>query len=182
MWIDQLISAVHWEPLGLPMNWARVEGELGVTLPSDYKRLCESFGPGEFSEYLDVLCVNEGPGPDILKQWRACVEVAAGQETPESPHPLFAPYHIFERDRPAGLIPWGVTQMECEFHWLADSGDPNEWPVIARFVDSDWDRFDISTTEFVVRVLTDPEFRPYSVAGIFPDPYFQPLPQLPGRA
>jgi hypothetical protein len=27
------------------MDWARVEGELGVSLPEDYKRVCEALGP-----------------------------------------------------------------------------------------------------------------------------------------
>jgi hypothetical protein len=49
------------------------------------------------------------------------------------------------------------------------------WPIIVRHVDSDWDRFEMSISEFIVRILTDVEFRPYSVVGVFPEPCFNPL-------
>ncbi|MEV6791741.1 hypothetical protein AB0M87_07020 [Streptomyces sp. NPDC051320] len=174
MWVEQLLSATQREPLGLHMDWTRVESELGVSPPEDYKRVCEAFGPGEFSEYLDILCSNEAGGPDILVQWRACAETADKRTDAALPHPLFAPYNVFERQRPAGLIPWAFTQNECEFYWLSDAGDPNEWPIIARFLDSDWDRYDMSTSEFVVRILTDVDFSPYSVARLFPEVSFEP--------
>jgi hypothetical protein len=176
MWVDQLLSAIHWEPLGLTVDWATAERDLGVNLPPDYKRMCEAFGPGEFSDYLDVLCVGQSRGPGLLRQWRACVDVAAEQESPDQPHPFFAPYQIFERGRSEGLIPWGVTQTESEFYWLANAGDPARWPIVARFPESDWDRFDKSTSEFIFQILADPGFGPYSVAGVFPQPYFDPLP------
>jgi hypothetical protein len=174
MWVEQLLSATQREPLGLRMDWARVESELGVRLPEDYKRVCESFGPGEFSQYLDILCSRETGGPDILVQWHACVEAAGKRKDPALPHPFFAPYHVFERERPNGLIPWAITQNECEFYWLADSGDSNEWPIIARFLDSDWDRYDMPTSEFIGRILTDVDFPPYSVARLFPEVSFEP--------
>jgi hypothetical protein len=156
------------------LDWPTVERELGVNLPSDYKQVCEAFGPGEFSDYLDILCANT-PGLNLLHHWHGAIEAAADRDPIDQPHPYYAPYQIFERNRPGGLIPWAITQTECEFYWLADSGNPDAWPIIARYVDSDWNRFDMSTSEFIVRILTDIEFRPYSVAGIFPEPYFDPL-------
>ncbi|MEV7380740.1 SMI1/KNR4 family protein [Streptomyces lydicus] len=39
-----------WEPLGISVDWAAIEGELGVPLPADYKELYEVFGGGVFSD------------------------------------------------------------------------------------------------------------------------------------
>lgn len=173
MWVEQLLSLAHREPLGLSMDWSRVENEMGVSLPEDYKRVCEAFGAGEFSEYLDVLCSGETGGPDILVQWKACVDVATKRKDLLLPHPFFAPYQVFERGRPGGLIPWAVTQNECEFYWLVDSGPSGKWPIVARFVDSDWDQYELSTSEFIVRILSDVDFAPYSVARLFPEVSFE---------
>ncbi|MGP4083493.1 hypothetical protein [Streptomyces sp. KR55] len=38
----------------------------------------------------------------------------------------------------------------------------------------DWDRYEMTATEFLYRILTDPGFRPYSVAQHMPEPFFEP--------
>ncbi|MGC4747629.1 hypothetical protein ACLQ28_18535 [Micromonospora sp. DT201] len=59
-----------------------------------------------------------------------------------------------------------VFVMPAPFFWLADrSVDADQWPVIARKDPLEsWHRFDVSTTEFVYRLLADPEFTPFTVA------------------
>lgn len=39
-------------PVDARGNWAAVEAGLGVRLPGDYKRLVETYGWGEFCDYL----------------------------------------------------------------------------------------------------------------------------------
>lgn len=58
--------------------------------------------------------------------------------------------------------------------WLADSGDPNEWPIISGFLYSDWDRYDMPTSEFIARILADADFLPFPVARLFPEVSFEP--------
>lgn len=44
------------------MDWAEVESRLGVALPSDYKRMVETFGEGSFDGYLGL---NQEPWTDL---------------------------------------------------------------------------------------------------------------------
>ncbi|MEU5241982.1 SMI1/KNR4 family protein [Streptomyces lydicus] len=44
LWVQRVIELSGWEPLGISVDWAAIEGELGVPLPADYKELYEVFG------------------------------------------------------------------------------------------------------------------------------------------
>ncbi|MFE9747138.1 hypothetical protein ACFYOT_19730 [Saccharothrix saharensis] len=48
------------------------------------------------------------------------------------------PYPVYP-DLP-GLIPWAEFSgpISGELYWLADRGDPNEWPVVASGADGNW--------------------------------------------
>ena len=48
--VRRLIDLAGWEPLGLSVDWAAVEEELGVPLPADHKELVAAFGGGVFSD------------------------------------------------------------------------------------------------------------------------------------
>lgn len=50
MWVQRVIELTGWEPLGISVGWAAIEGELGVPLPADYKELYEAFSGGVFSD------------------------------------------------------------------------------------------------------------------------------------
>ncbi|MFC3500126.1 hypothetical protein ACFOOK_03980 [Micromonospora krabiensis] len=60
----------------------------------------------------------------------------------------------------------GSDQVEGEYFWLADrSVEAERWPVVARKDPlQPWHRFEMSTTEFVYRLIADPEFKPFTVA------------------
>ncbi|MFF3463903.1 hypothetical protein ACWCQN_39705 [Streptomyces sp. NPDC001984] len=48
-------------------------------------------------------------------------------------------------------------------------------PVLAKMEDAEnWDRYEMTATEFLYRILTDPRFWPYSVADSVPEPFFEP--------
>ncbi|MFE5484654.1 SMI1/KNR4 family protein [Streptomyces sp. NPDC056527] len=55
-WVERLVLITGWaEPAQRPdVDWAEVESRLGTTLPSDYKRMVETFGEGAFDGYLDL--------------------------------------------------------------------------------------------------------------------------------
>ncbi|MFE2738849.1 SMI1/KNR4 family protein, partial [Streptomyces sp. NPDC059349] len=75
-----MIELTGWESLGISVDWAAIEGELGVLLPADYKELYEVFGGGVFSDSLYFLGRDEGPAFDFLTQWRFVVVVVLEEE------------------------------------------------------------------------------------------------------
>jgi hypothetical protein len=55
-WVRRLVRITGWvRPARKPdVDWAEVESRLGTALPSDYKRMVETFGEGAFDGYLDL--------------------------------------------------------------------------------------------------------------------------------
>ncbi|MFE3647363.1 hypothetical protein [Streptomyces sp. NPDC057579] len=55
-WMERLRQITGWTwPARRPdVDWTEVESRLGTALPSDYKRMVETFGAGAFDGYLDL--------------------------------------------------------------------------------------------------------------------------------
>ncbi|MFE9644848.1 SMI1/KNR4 family protein [Streptomyces sp. NPDC006365] len=55
-WMERLRRITGWtQPAQRPdVDWTEVEARLGTALPSDYKRMVETFGEGAFDGYLDL--------------------------------------------------------------------------------------------------------------------------------
>lgn len=64
---------------------------------------------------------------------------------------------------------------EASYCWLADTSKrPEEWPIVARTDPlEEWHQFDMTTSEFIYRVLTDRDFRPFSIARKVERPFFE---------
>ncbi|MFF4825100.1 hypothetical protein ACFY20_19075 [Streptomyces sp. NPDC001312] len=83
-WVERLIRITGWtQPARRPdVDWADVESRLGTALPSDYKRMVETFGEGAFDGYLhlnqepwtslreDGLLIWAGTEDEYLYCWR----------------------------------------------------------------------------------------------------------------
>lgn len=178
MWIDRLVEVTHGEPRHADMPWGETEERLGLALPEDYKRLAATFGMGLFSEFLQILSVAPGGAFDLSTTWHSL-----GADAPaEGEDPLYAPYRIYRPGR-VGLIPWGFSQTEGEYYWLADGGEPDKWPIVTRGRGyREWRQVDMSTSEFIYRVVADPQFEPFSIAALVPEPFFTPVPEITFRA
>ncbi|MDX2564417.1 SMI1/KNR4 family protein [Streptomyces sp. TX20-6-3] len=63
-WMERLRLITGWtQPDRRPdMDWAETESRLGTALPSDYKRMVETFGKGAFDGFLDL---NQEPWTDL---------------------------------------------------------------------------------------------------------------------
>ncbi|PVC70791.1 SMI1/KNR4 family protein [Streptomyces sp. CS081A] len=63
-WLERLGRITGWTlPDQRPdMDWAETESRLGTALPSDYKRMVETFGEGAFDGFLDL---NQEPWTDL---------------------------------------------------------------------------------------------------------------------
>ncbi|MFD4582553.1 hypothetical protein ACFWOY_10010 [Streptomyces sp. NPDC058423] len=171
MWVERIAEATNWEPLALELPWGSVEEDLGTPLPEDYKRLVEAFGKGEFSEFMNVLCVDATGQFDLTRIWHKYLDASPE----DGPDPVFTPYQIYRPGR-RGLIPWAFGEMECNYFWLASAEeDPATWPIVTQGDPYPWHEVNMSTSEFVYRVLADPEFEPFSIARLFPQPDFYPM-------
>ncbi|MDJ0384680.1 hypothetical protein [Streptomyces sp. G-G2] len=55
-WVERLIGITGWTspPRRPNVDWAQVEAGVGTRLPSDYKRMVETFGEGAFDAYLNL--------------------------------------------------------------------------------------------------------------------------------
>jgi hypothetical protein len=171
MWVQRVIELTGWEPLGISVDWAAIEGELEVPLPADYKELYEAFGGGVFSDSVYFLGRDEGLAFDFLTQWRAAL--SADRDSELGSVSAVEPYAIYAPDG-KGLVPWGSTEWADEYCWLIDAERPGEYPVLARAEDGAWHRYDMSTSEFLYRILADADFQPFGVARYALNPTFEP--------
>lgn len=162
MWVQRVIELTGWEPLEISVDWAAIERELGVPLPADYKALYEAFGGGVFSDSVYFLGRDEGVSFDFMAQWRASLSVdqdnKLGNVSAVEPYAIYAPGG-------KGLVKWGSTEWADEYFWLIDAERPGEYPILARSNDiGAWLRYDVSSSEFLYRVLADAEFQPFGIA------------------
>ena len=162
MWVQRVIELTGWEPLGISVDWAAIEGELGVPLPADYKELYEAFSGGVFSDSVYFLGRDEGISFDFLTQWR--VSLSTDQDSKLGSVSAVDPYAIYTPGG-KGLVEWGSTEWADEYFWLIDAERPGEYFVLARSNDvGGWHRYDMSTSEFLYRVLADADFQPFGIA------------------
>ncbi|MGW0769074.1 SMI1/KNR4 family protein [Streptomyces sp. NPDC002676] len=167
-----MIELTGWKPLGISVDWTAIEAELGVPLPADYKELYEVFGGGVFSDCVYFLGRDGGLAFDFLRQWRAALSAdqdsALGDVSAVDPYAVYAPGG-------KGLVEWGSTEWADEYCWLIDAERPGEYPILARADDvGPWHRYDMSTAEFLYRVLADADFQPFGVAQYALNPTFEP--------
>ncbi|MFF0729912.1 SMI1/KNR4 family protein [Streptomyces sp. NPDC004134] len=157
-----MIELTGWEPLGISVDWAAIEGELGVPLPADYKELYEAFSGGVFSDSVYFLGRDEGVSFDFLTQWRVALSVdrdsKLGSVSAVDPYAIYAPGG-------KGLVEWASTEWADEYFWLIDAERSGEYPILARSHDGGaGDRYDMSTSEFLYRILADADFEPWGIA------------------
>ncbi|MBW5482607.1 SMI1/KNR4 family protein [Streptomyces bambusae] len=166
--MQEIVNRLHWDPLSLEISWEEVEDELHCTLPEDFKALCETFGRGAFSGFLEIASSPGGSELTLLNQWRSLQRIM--QENPFAAAEL-EHYGVYEAGG-SGLLPWADTYSECQIYWLASSAPHEEWPIVVQDSEGEWSEFNMSASEFVFRALTDLDFQ-FGVAEYGP-PFYQP--------
>ncbi|TQJ57750.1 hypothetical protein [Streptomyces sp. SLBN-115] len=104
---------------------------------------------------------NEGRAFDFLSQWRVWLSV--DQDSELGSVSAVDPYAVYSPGA-KGLGPWGSTERADGYFWLIDAERPGDHPVLARPEDGEWCRYDMSTSEFLYRVLADADFQPFGIA------------------
>ncbi|WP_052768619.1 SMI1/KNR4 family protein [Streptomyces humi] len=130
------------------VDWERVEDELGVRLPDDYKRLSERYGPGDFDGFMTILHPHSQFWPTRLA---GAAERAAEllEQMPESLRKR-VPYDIDH------LLAAGKTDNGDTIYWVTEPDHaPDEWTVTANGArNTKWSHFEGGMVEFLVAILS----------------------------
>ncbi|MEU2776909.1 SMI1/KNR4 family protein [Streptomyces sp. NPDC007162] len=130
------------------VDWERVQDELGVLLPDDYKWLAERYGPGDFDGFMTILHPHSQFGPTCLVD---AAERAAEllEQMPEGLRKR-VPHRIDH------LLAAGKTDNGDTIYWVTEpEAAPNEWTVTANGArNTKWPHFDGGIVEFLVAVLS----------------------------
>ncbi|MEU9700610.1 hypothetical protein [Streptomyces sp. NPDC047981] len=166
-WVDRIVGRLPWSPLALEISWGEIEEELQCSLPGDFKELCETFGRGVFSGFLEIASSAGGADLELLRQWRSLRRIVEVNPFAAADLERYGVYRFGSR----GLLPWADTYSECQIYWLASNEPSERWPIVVQDSEGDWSEFAMSASEYVFRTLTDEEFR-FGVAKYGP-PYFE---------
>ncbi|MGW7440200.1 Lsr2 family DNA-binding protein [Streptomyces sp. NPDC054849] len=131
------------------MDWDRVEAELGMQLPADYKQLASVYGPGSYGgDYITIyhphgvtLYVNlTGPMPSRIREYLQRDYDQGTYPVPYDPQQLFA---------------IGGTEGGQKLFWITEPESPDNWCIaISEDKGPRWFTYDGNLTSFLVAVLS----------------------------
>lgn len=165
-WVRRIAAAVEWTPLRLHISWDEIERELGTRLPHDFKEFCETFGRGQFSEWLNVY--SSAGGAEHVVVGKLAFLRSLGADLSE----LLEGYELFSSEQ-AGVIPWGSCEQGSAYYWLANGDDPDRWPVMCLMETGGWARYEMTMSEFSYRLIADANFDIGYAREYYP-PTFEP--------
>ncbi|MFI8387736.1 hypothetical protein [Streptomyces sp. NPDC085540] len=133
------------------VDWAQAERTLGVALPTDYKRLVETYGDGLFDDTLWLLVPHSAHNDcDLYAQTMERDEILANLWEFEA-----KPAGLLEAG--ARVLPWAFEEGTGAFlYWLARPGQqPDEWTVLYNEGRGPlWEAHDTGCSDFLLAVLT----------------------------
>ena len=132
-------------------NWTSINKRLGFRLPTDYMRLVDTYGAGQFDTYLWLL------EPD-------CSEVNCDLFEAISEHEEALEYLWSEGEAPppqlaasgGRMIPWGRTDNGEVLYWLTQLDiDSDDWTVMINEARGDaWEHYKMSCSTFLSQALS----------------------------
>ena len=110
---------------GRESEWARVEEELGVRLPEDYKLFVQVYGSGTIDDFIVVLNpFSANRNINLLEAGRLRMQAVAELR---SDHPDDYRHDAFPAT--GGLLPFAITDNANVFYWKTN-GRPDAWTVV----------------------------------------------------
>ncbi len=116
-----------------------MEAEIGTRLPSDYKLLVETYGSGEFCDFL-YLRTPYGTSQYNGVQWQSAPLGSRESHPGRYPHPL--------HPDPGALLIWGATMDADRLCWLTDKA-PEQWPVVVWSRDGQYETHRMGAADFI---------------------------------
>lgn len=135
-WLERLIRITGWtQPAQRPdLDWAEVESRLGTPLPSDYKRMVETFGEGAFDGYLRL---SQEPWTylreDGLLMWASTEHEDSYCWKADGDDPDGWPVLVQSFDGEDVLFDCRATEFVCRI-----LTDPHHRFTMARYFDTHW--------------------------------------------
>jgi hypothetical protein len=114
------------KPKRLDRDWKKVEAEVGLALPEDYKQFIDHFGTGVIRGYrreVGELEVWNFRDSSFSRAFKGRVSVAIGvfEEVSDCPFPFYP--------EPGGLLPFASTRSGDYLNWRTE-GPPDDWDVV----------------------------------------------------
>lgn len=167
MSVRRLVQTVSPPPGGgRTIDWDGTERRLGFILPTDYKQLVETYGAGNFGDFLHIY------QPDTANEY---VDLVHQQE-----RALAALRHLrdgsgehvpFRIDDPPELAAVGRSDNGDVIYWRRrDSDTPDAWTIaVNESRGPGWFEYEGNLTDFLAAALTA-EIRVSVFPDDFPDP------------
>jgi ribosomal protein L7/L12 len=123
--IDDLVRLVPppEAPVDAIGDWERVETDLALKLPSDFKMLIQRYGFGQFASFI-ILLSPFGPHAMLFYEARRLQE---DNRPFLETHPDLRSYAFYPE--PGGLLPWARTDNGERLCWLTE-GRPDTWTTV----------------------------------------------------
>jgi len=142
---DRLLQLIPAPMSGsVPIVWISVERRLGLSLPSDYKRIVETYGLGVFDDFIWILHPTT-PNSNL----RLDKQIERARWALAEVSDTFA--------RPNELTAWAITENGDTCYWLNrdHSDDPDHWQIaVNESRGPEWEVFDLSTSGWLEAVLS----------------------------
>ncbi len=140
------------EPLeiGTLEEWHRVEQELGLALPADYREFVFAYGSGLFAQFYRVY--NPFSADKYISLDTQVQKTCEWRRRTKAEFPEDVPYPIYPES--GGILPWGNDENGHDYYWLTQ-GSPDQWTVLADDVrGTGFSHHDCSMTGYLLGVLS----------------------------
>ena len=155
--------------LGVPgevvgrVPWDSSCAEVGFDFPEDFRDFIDTYGSIVLNKLLHIwspqLAPNRFNAPSGLSSFSHYVWFSSrdgGQGVLRgrlrSRWPATQPYPIWPEE--GGLILWGNSPRRHQCYWATEGGDSNSWPIVVWFNETEWLRFDMPFSQFLLEVVS----------------------------
>ncbi|MGL6076475.1 MAG: SMI1/KNR4 family protein [Fimbriiglobus sp.] len=155
MTLQELQELAQWDPSRVVRrDWSLIEARIGCSLPQDFKDVVDSFGLGQWREWLipfgpqflpDCYDINIAPWEMIEGEVSFLKSLTSEERAADFPFDYFPENN--------GLFPFATTVQADRLCWQM-SGKPNEWPmVVCASRDTAYRVYQMSFTDFLAAFL-----------------------------
>lgn len=152
-----------------PSAWDRLQEELGVELPADYKAVVDAFAPIKINEHLYLkhpATERWNLAKEIQDTAQAWSDVSWDDIDPDDDPRLQLGLTELTFGTDPGL--WPITSTDRGETVFLVTGPDTPWLLVAR--DQEWYRYDISFAEWLYRYLIGEDMAGPNSSAFYPGP------------